>query len=42
LRKQFLIWRTLKQGERERYLTQTEGGGSSAGPVGAPVVLPAE
>jgi hypothetical protein len=24
LRKQFLIWRTLKQGERERYLKQGE------------------
>jgi hypothetical protein len=32
LRKQFLIWRTLKQGEREKYLAQQEGGPSAASP----------
>jgi hypothetical protein len=38
LRKQFLIWRTLKQGDRERYLVQ-QGPGETAVPataVGAP------
>jgi uncharacterized protein YhhL (DUF1145 family) len=33
LRKQFLIWRTLKQGERERYLQQ-DSGSIQAHPVG--------
>ncbi len=32
LRKQFLIWRTLKQGEREKYLAQQEGGPGAATP----------
>jgi len=42
LRKQFLIWRTLKQGERDRYLKQAEGGAAADGPVAAPVAQPAK
>jgi hypothetical protein len=34
LRKQFLIWRTLKQSERERYLTEADAaGGETPAPV---------
>jgi ABC-type antimicrobial peptide transport system permease subunit len=33
LRKQFLIWRTLKQGERERYLTQEQAVEAPAPPL---------
>ncbi len=38
LRKQFLIWRTLKQGDRERYLVTQEQASekSASGPLGAP------
>lgn len=42
LRKQFLIWRTLKQGERERYLEEAQahatvtGGGQPVAPAAQP------
>ncbi|HSV72908.1 MAG TPA: FtsX-like permease family protein [Chthonomonadales bacterium] len=43
LRKQFLIWRTLKQGERDRYLRSEDGAPvASAAPGGKMVPQPAE
>src|SRR5690349_25162455 len=36
LRKQFLIWRTLKQAERERYLLQEEAPAEAAAPAPTP------
>ena len=40
LRKQFLIWRTLKQGERERYLQQDEVEGDATALAGATGMTP--